>query len=197
MTILMSKFHTRDQLGELLSGSIRPITVAEIGTHRGDYARQILARWNIGQLFCVDPWSVPPGYEEQAKTLWGNGTRDDDYAAAMKVLGKHPEKATAMRMLSHQAVKHFGNESLDLVYLDGDHSKAAVTEDLANWYGKIRIGGVMSGHDFVHPDEPDGGWGKEIQAPVLEFAASVGADVYVIVENGRMPWSYYFFKTKP
>ena len=38
--------------------------------------------------------------------------------------------------------------SLDLVFLDGDHTYDAVKEDIAAWLPKVRRGGVLAGHDY-------------------------------------------------
>jgi methyltransferase family protein len=40
------------------------------------------------------------------------------------------------------------DESCDFVYIDADHSFDAVTVDLRTWYPKLKVGGVMSGHDY-------------------------------------------------
>ena len=36
--------------------------------------------------------------------------------------------------------------SLDLVYVDGDHSYQGAASDIAAWWPNIRPGGVMAGH---------------------------------------------------
>lgn len=42
----------------------------------------------------------------------------------------------------------FQDGSLDLVYLDADHSYAAVKADIAAWFPKVKPGGIFAGHDF-------------------------------------------------
>lgn len=44
----------------------------------------------------------------------------------------------------------FADDSLDFVWLDGDHSFDGVTNDLFSFYPKMKSGGVIAGHDLNH-----------------------------------------------
>ena len=46
------------------------------------------------------------------------------------------------------AVKDFENESLDFVYIDGDHNFRHTAEDVYEWSKKVRKGGAVAGHDY-------------------------------------------------
>lgn len=48
----------------------------------------------------------------------------------------------------------FDDEFFDWIYIDGDHSYEGVSTDLKNWISKVKMGGVISGHDF----DPDPTW---------------------------------------
>ena len=54
------------------------------------------------------------------------------------------------RMNSLEAVKDFGDETIDFVFIDGDHHYNAVIKDLNVWYPKVKKGGIFSGHDIKH-----------------------------------------------
>lgn len=167
----------------------------EVGTHRGEFARIFMLHWP-GRLYCVDPWDTPPGYEGQAKYLEHAGaSRDEDMAAAARALAPYRERVFLLRQLSTQAVGGFPDESLDFVYLDADHSFAAVLNDLYIWWPKLRRGGLLAGHDFICPGPagPDN-WGRSVQPAVMAFAARVGVDVELVCEEGCLPWSYAIWK---
>jgi hypothetical protein len=59
---------------------------------------------------------------------------------------------TAIRspMSSVEASKLYADGSLDFVMLDADHTLTSVRADIAHWYPKVRVGGILSGHDFSH-----------------------------------------------
>jgi hypothetical protein len=46
------------------------------------------------------------------------------------------------------AVKDFKDESLDFAFIDGNHSFEYVINDIAEWSKKVRVGGIISGHDY-------------------------------------------------
>ena len=46
------------------------------------------------------------------------------------------------------AVNAHLDRSLDLVFIDGDHSYGAVKADIEAWWPKVKFGGVLAGHDY-------------------------------------------------
>lgn len=46
-------------------------------------------------------------------------------------------------------VKQFKDESLDFVYIDGNHSFQHVVNDLCEWEKKVKVGGIVAGHDYI------------------------------------------------
>src|SRR3990167_6747852 len=55
---------------------------------------------------------------------------------------------TFIRDYSMNAVKDFEDNSLDFVYIDGDHCFESATNDIAEWSKKVRPGGIVSGDDY-------------------------------------------------
>lgn len=51
--------------------------------------------------------------------------------------------------------------ALDAVFVDGDHSYAAVRKDLEFWWKKVRVGGQLLGDDY---------WMNDVSRAVKEFA---------------------------
>ena len=54
---------------------------------------------------------------------------------------------TPLKMTSDEAVKQFEDNSIDLVFVDGDHRYIQFRRDLENWYPKVKKGGMICGHD--------------------------------------------------
>jgi len=51
-------------------------------------------------------------------------------------------------MFSMEAINEFEDESLDFVYIDSNHQFDFVMRDIIEWNRKVRIGGIVAGHDY-------------------------------------------------
>jgi predicted O-methyltransferase YrrM len=49
---------------------------------------------------------------------------------------------------SVKAAEQFENNSIDFIFIDGDHSYEGVKRDILAYLPKMKVGGVMAGHDF-------------------------------------------------
>ena len=56
-----------------------------------------------------------------------------------------------IKLTSLEAVKLFEDNSLEFVFIDGDHSYEAVKADILAWLPKVKEGGVISGDDWQWP----------------------------------------------
>jgi hypothetical protein len=52
---------------------------------------------------------------------------------------------------SLEAAADFSDHSIDAIFIDGDHSEAAVRADIAAWLPKVKLGGIICGHDIDEP----------------------------------------------
>lgn len=82
-------------------------------------------------LTCIDPWA---------------GRREKDYERAVRRL--KTRNATIKRCMSMEALKHFEDESLDFLHIDGNHKLDFCMPDLIFWSNKVRRGGVIVVHDY-------------------------------------------------
>lgn len=191
-------FKNRENLAALLNSMQLLGEAVEIGTHRGDYAATFLKEWQGKKLHCVDPWRAVPGYEVQAEMLvdimQSDGNREHDYEAAVRNTSPYSARVEFIKKTSEDAAPLFEDNSLDFVYLDGDHQYEPVKKDLSLWWPKVRSGGVLAGHDIVCPGEIGGGWGMYIKPAVEEHMIAYSLDVFVIVEVKSLPYSYYMVK---
>jgi len=61
------------------------------------------------------------------------------------------ERAVIHYATSEKASQAFSNYSVDLVFIDAEHSYAAVLSDISLWIDKVKIGGWLGGHDYGLP----------------------------------------------
>jgi len=118
---------------------------AEIGVATGRYSK-VLCQWMPGlKLYCVDPWTEYDDYVE-SKTVAGQATLTTIFEQSKTRLA--PFNCEFVRSFSMDAVKDFKDGSLDFVFIDGNHSFEFVINDIAEWSKKVRVGGIVSGHDY-------------------------------------------------
>jgi predicted O-methyltransferase YrrM len=70
----------------------------------------------------------------------------DIYKLFLENMGER--KFKAIKATSKTASKKFANESLDVVFIDLDHSYEAVKEDIKLWLPKVKKGGYIAGDDY-------------------------------------------------
>ena len=115
---------------------------AEIGVERGVFSKAICSRIPDLKLYCIDPWLYTKGYKEHVP----QERLDGFYDLTKERL--EPFDATLIKSTSMDAVKDFEDESLDFVYIDGNHEFDFVMEDLISWSKKVKKGGIVAGHDY-------------------------------------------------
>lgn len=111
-------------------------TGAEIGVERGLNALNMFEHIPGLELLMVDTW---------------RGESRRHYKRVMEDMRPYGDKAHIIRKTSLKASLEIQDESLDFVYIDGDHRYDAVMLDIILWSRKVRDGGIVSGHDYRHP----------------------------------------------
>lgn len=127
---------------------LRHLTGVEIGVATGKNALSIYNYLNIKKLYLIDPWKLY--IDEISNHEVENQDYHDDLYAKVKTMFKDHPKVEIIRDKSFNASKNFKNESLDFIYIDGDHAYDAVKSDLNTWYPKLKTYGVMCGDDYGH-----------------------------------------------
>lgn len=112
----------------------------EVGVFRGDNAKSILKELNIEKLFLVDSWG---NYNQMKAKMEGV------YLHVLDELGDN-KKVEIIRKESRIGVNCFEDNSLDFVYVDANHTYESVYQDISLWVKKIKINGIMGGHDVFN-----------------------------------------------
>jgi predicted O-methyltransferase YrrM len=60
---------------------------------------------------------------------------------------------TPLRSFSVEASKNFDDNSLDFIFIDAAHDYQSVLNDLTHWYPKLKVGGLIGGHDYYYTNE--------------------------------------------
>lgn len=125
-----------------LIASVRPKAVAEFGVNEGRTARAILD--NVPGIEAYEGWDVLPGYkftcevqanEVPAKPGW-LAADDPRFRLHLSSGGTRDLVGTTLAPL------------FDAIFIDGDHSRAAVENDTALARAMVRPGGMIIWHDY-------------------------------------------------
>lgn len=121
--------------------------VAEIGVFTGVLAKHVLTRCQLARYYLIDPWMPYADERASGKDATLDGWNDICYAVYNEFLWQCPE-SRIIRLDSVRASYLFKPESLDLVFIDANHTYEAVSADIQAWLPIVRKGGVLAGHDY-------------------------------------------------
>jgi hypothetical protein len=165
-------------------------TGVEIGVWRGDFSQRLLRGAHPQLLHLVDPWTFAASYPQ----AWYGGAHAYNQAdmdaicrAVTRRFADRPE-VRIHRQTSLEAADSFAASSLDWVYVDGDHTFAAVLADLRGYFPLVRVGGVLAGDDFGVQGWWQDGVTRAVHAFVREHAdvrlESIHAGQFVMRRTG-------------
>lgn len=122
----------------------------EVGTWLGRSAafmavEVINSKKNI-ELHVVDTWNGDPGIPATTEFMKAHNGR--------KLFEENMRKGGVLdRFTVHQndsvkAAADFADRSIDFCFIDGSHGHPAVVADIKAWLPKVKVGGVLAGHDY-------------------------------------------------
>jgi predicted O-methyltransferase YrrM len=119
--------------------SERPFAMAEVGVYLGRSAAYMALearkRHIHLRLYAIDLW--PGSMYDQ---FWRNM---QELELTTCVIGG--------RGVSWESAGYFQDGELDFVFIDAAHDYDSVTKDIKAWLPKVRLGGIIAGHDIKHP----------------------------------------------
>jgi predicted O-methyltransferase YrrM len=164
--------------------------VVEIGVYRGRLMlplARLMARIGRGEMVGIDPYSsdaaVQRDVEREGIDLvewpttidWDGLHREVTDAISRWDLEGH---ARLVRKRSEDAAADFAEAPIDLLHVDGNHDRAAVTRDLENYLPHLRDGGFLVMDDIAWPSV----------RPVYEEVAAEHEVLFSLTENGVFLW---------
>lgn len=124
---------------------------AEIGVHLGNYSEKIISISNPKKLYLIDPWKT---FDEDtySKSWYGRNTKQQEMDQRYDLVCSKFKKNKTVKVLrntSKEAAKEISDESLDFVYIDGDHTFEGCCLDFDLFFPKIKKGGFIYGDDYL------------------------------------------------
>jgi len=174
---------------------------AEIGVERALYAETLLKENPNLNLFAIDAWTAYKGYRDHVT----QGACDGLFAEAQERLKPFGERVDIIKGFSEEVFDEFEDNSLDFVYIDANHEYQHVVNDIANWSRKVKVGGIVAGHDYVkrtnkqrnylmHVPMALRGWMESYEISPLFV---LGRKDVIEGERRDKPRSWFYVKTTP
>lgn len=166
--------------------------IAEVGVWKGEFAKYLLLECpQIRSYLMVDSWRHLEGWnkpfnlsESQLEQVYQQALLNTEFAK---------EKVRVLRGTTLEERGKIADDSLDFVYIDGDHSLRGIVIDALSMWPKLREGGVLAGDDFS-----DTVWqhSREFEPSLVNpfmryFADAVGERLHVLPHG-----QYYIQKSR-
>jgi len=119
-----------------------------VGRSSSFMAVEIMNSGKTIKFDCVDTWKGSLVHQEgQASEYFAvvDGTLFEEFEENMSPVYEFYQP---IRMTSVEAAKLYSDKSLDFVYIDADHEYEAIKADITAWLPKVKIGGIIAGHDY-------------------------------------------------
>ena len=135
---------------ELIKNHINPLenlTLIEVGVARGGNILDTFARIDefIKYFIGIDPYIS--GYDET--DIFSHKKQEEmDYCYSYVLKKIQNPKFKLYRTTSEKIAPLFNDESVDAVYIDGDHTYEGVLNDFTSWKDKVKKGGIIVGDDY-------------------------------------------------
>ena len=155
--------------------------IAEVGVYRGLLSEELLRRVpGITRYYLIDPWRHLSDWNKPANQ---EDTRFEEiYREAMTRTEHAADRRVVLRGTTTEVIDQIPDGTLDLAYIDGDHTLRGIAIDLIRVYPKIREGGYIGGDDLApsiwqHATEFE----PTLVFPfTVYFAEAVGAPIHAL-----------------
>ena len=171
--VLNKKQQPSDVLSKIINDN-QYETFLEVGSWEGKNMKRIVNNSpGLIKTWCIDPYKAiktkdPSHIYQESQTHF-----DKTFEEAKR---RNPT-TIFIKDTSVRSAKLFKDESIDIVFIDAEHTYTALKQDLYAWLPKVKRGGTLSGHDFGPR------FNCIIKAVIEEFGTKF------TLHNGKV-WSY-------
>lgn len=156
-------------LENMMENNKSSVKALEVGSWTG-FSSYLLSRsinafeMKDNKLFCIDTWGDIQGGVPKGR---GNYTDFVDVLYIFRSLLKGKGVMNNVRSIaspSLEVLPMLNSDNFDFIFLDGDHDYKAVYPEILHSIDKLKVGGVLIGHDYFHYNKDD----KSIPQDLLE-----------------------------
>lgn len=147
----------------------------EIGVWKGEFSEVILDKLSPKLFYMVDPWKYMENYSDRwYGGTWATSQKDMDNIFEEICLKFKNQPVKIIRDFSDNLLNHIPEETLDWVYIDGNHDYEFVLNDLTISKKLLKHNGLIVGDDYIR--------GNDIHTALDTFTSNFKLE-YKTIEN--------------
>ena len=122
--------------------------IVELGVGRGKTTQKLLDKCPNIHLTGIDEWKKRPQTNVEGSETYEDWDFNGLKKNAESIKNKYPNRLTLINKSTNEASMEFSTGSIDLIFIDADHTYEGVINDINNWLPKVKEGGIIAGHDI-------------------------------------------------
>jgi hypothetical protein len=175
---------SREDLWVTIVHGLSTKRLAEVGVYRGEFSATILDQCkDIETYYLIDPWRHLGSWNKPFNRDDAQFIKIKAEAIANTEFAK--QKCIVLQGTTSEVSPKLPESSLDIAYLDGDHTLRGIAIDLIQLWPKVTDGGVIGGDDF-RPNvwQHDAAFEPTFVFPyAVYFAEAMNAPIYAMPFN--------------
>jgi hypothetical protein len=123
------------------------LNMIEIGSYMGESTAIFAMSGIFNSIHCIDPWEGEEESNNEGNRTWEAVRTEFETNTRQWRHGFHP-KVWEYKNYSHKCHHLWPDNSVDFIYIDGNHSYESVKQDIELYLPKLKKGGIIAGHDY-------------------------------------------------
>ena len=183
----MQTFNTRIEMIEALTpkGGV----VAEVGVLAGEFSKKIINLLQPKKMYMIDMFEGLCFSGDQD----GNNGAIYDLNVAYSNLVEYAKSNPAVTILKGDSSTLLGtleSDSLDMVYLDGDHGYEGCKKDVIASWRLLKAGGWLMGHDYAtNMDKALNNYVFGVKQAIDEFCCGYNQTIHALGNDGMVSFA--------
>lgn len=146
MFAMIQQIYTREEIPTMLKLFGLTDRICELGVAKGDNLWTMIKLAFPKYALAIDVW------DEEVCPYYTQEYHDRSYEKVLRIFevarGWSGSEIDIIKGDHSQLVHNYEDGWFDYVYIDSDHRYEQTVRDIAQWWPKVKKGGILAGHDY-------------------------------------------------